>query len=297
VTHCTALSIARDGARVRDELTGAVSEIRARSVVVAAGVWSGGLVPDVPLSPSKGAHLVLRAAAFDHPKAALNLLLPGTLNRFVFAIPRPDGTVLVGLTDDPVNEISDEPAVTDADERFLLEMLSTGLTRPVTSADVIGRYAGLRPLLGGEGDGASADISRKHALLDRDGVLVIVGGKLTTYRRMAQDAVDRVVINLGRNAACRTATLALVGAAPRVGLEADRLRRRFGADADAVAAAGPVEPIADGVPVLKCEVKWALAAEGAVTAEDVMDRRLRVDLVPEWRSACEAYVDEVLAGR
>jgi glycerol-3-phosphate dehydrogenase len=297
VTHCSALSLARDGAQVRDELSGEVSEIKARAVVVAAGVWSGGLVPDVPVKPSKGAHLVLRAEAFDHPKAGLNLLLPGTINRFVFAIPRPDGTVLVGLTDDPVDAVEDEPAVTDADEKFLLEMISTGLTRPVTADDVIGRYAGLRPLLGGGDESSSADLSRRHALLDRDGVLVIVGGKLTTYRRMAQDAVDRVVETLGRDLACRTTTLPLVGAAPRVGPGAPRLRRRFGAEAEAVAAAGPVEPIADGVPVLKCEVRWAIQAEGAVTAEDVLDRRLRVDLVPAWRAATQSYVDEVLASQ
>jgi glycerol-3-phosphate dehydrogenase len=297
VTHCTALSVARDGAQVRDEISGAVSEIGARSVVVAAGVWCGGLVPDVPLKPSKGAHLVLRAEAFEHPKVALNLLLPGTINRFVFAIPRPDGTVLVGLTDDPVDAVEDVPAVTAADETFLLEMLSTGLTRPVTSEDVIGRYAGLRPLLGGGDESSSADLSRRHALLDRDGVLVIVGGKLTTYRRMAQDAVDRVVVTLGHEVGCRTTALPIVGAAPRAGTGAPRLRRRFGAEADAVAAAGPVEPIADGVPVLKCEVHWAIAAEGAVTAADVLDRRLRVDLVPAWREATEFYVDEVLESR
>jgi glycerol-3-phosphate dehydrogenase len=295
VTHCTAIEVTRDGAQVRDDLTDEVSEIRARAVVVAAGVWSGGLVTDVPLKPSKGAHLVLRAEALDHPKVAINLLLPGTLNRFVFANPRPDGTVLVGLTDDAVGTIDDEPPVTEADERFLLEMLSTGLSRPVTSADVIGRFAGLRPLLGGDDESSSADISRRHALLDRDGVLVIVGGKLTTYRRMAQDAVDRVAASLDHGVSCRTAALPLVGAAPRAQVGADRLRRRFGAEAAIVAAAGPIEPIAPEVPALKCEVAWALEAEGAITAEDILDRRLRVDLVPTWREAAKPYVDEVLA--
>jgi glycerol-3-phosphate dehydrogenase len=295
VTHCTALEVSRDGAQVRNELTGEVTDVRARAVVVAAGVWSGGLVTNVPLKPSKGAHLVLRAEALNNQKAAINVLLPGTLNRFVFAIPRPDGTVLVGLTDDAVDNIEDKPPVTAADEKFLLEMLSTGLSRPVTSDDVIGRFAGLRPLLGGDGDSSSADLSRRHALLDRDGVLVIVGGKLTTYRRMAQDAVDRVASNLGHSVACRTADLPLVGAAPRAAADADRLRRRFGAEAAAVAAAGPVEPIAPGVPVLKCEVAWAIEMEGAITAEDILDRRLRLDLVPMWRDAAEPYVEEILA--
>jgi glycerol-3-phosphate dehydrogenase len=296
VTHCTALDVARDGAQVRDELTGEVGDIRARSVVVAAGVWCGGLVANVPLKPSKGAHLVVRAEALGHPKAAINILLPGTLNRFVFAVPRPDGTVLVGLTDDSVDTIDDEPPVTEADERFLLEMLSTGLNTAVTSEDVVGRFAGLRPLLGGDDDSSSADLSRRHALLDRDGVLVIVGGKLTTYRRMAQDAVDRVAGNLGHDVGCRTLDLPLVGAAPSAGAGADRLKRRFGAEAAAVAAAGPLEPIAPEVPVLKCEVSWAIQAEGAITAEDILDRRLRLDLVPAWRVAAGPYVDEVLAG-
>jgi glycerol-3-phosphate dehydrogenase len=297
LTHCSAVDVASDGATVRDEMTGTTLPVRARAVVVAAGVWSGGLVGGVPLRPSKGAHLVLPAEALDHPTAAFNVLLPGSINRFVFAVPRPDGTVLVGLTDDAVDTIDDEPAVTAEDEKFLLDTLSTGLARPVTGADVIGRYAGLRPLLGGDdGGSASADISRRHALLDRDGVLVIVGGKLTTYRRMAQDAVDRAVRLLGRDVECRTASLPLVGAAGRPTADPGRLRRRFGAEAEEVAAAGPEEPIATGVPVLRGEVGWAIRAEGAITAEDVLDRRLRLDLVPRWRDAAEPYVREALDG-
>ncbi len=293
-THCTALDVARDGATVRDELTGTTLAVRARSVIVAAGVWSGGLVSKVGLRPSKGAHLVLPAQALGNPSAAFNVLLPGSINRFVFGVPRPDGTVLVGLTDDPVDTIDDEPPVTERDETFLLETLSTGLATPVTSDDVIGRYAGLRPLLGSGDDDTSADISRRHALLERDGVLVIVGGKLTTYRRMAQDAVDRAAQLLGVDAACRTGSLPLVGFAARPDAEAPRLRRRFGAEADEVAAAGPSEPIAPGVPVLRSEVAWAVRAEGAVTAADVLDRRLRLDLVPAWRAAAESYVQDVL---
>jgi glycerol-3-phosphate dehydrogenase len=297
VTHCAAVEVARDGATVRDGLTGEIVDVRARSVVVAAGVWSGGLVDAVPLRPSKGAHLVVRAAALGHPRAAFNVILPGSLNRFVFAVPRPDGTVLVGLTDDPVDEVVDTPAVTPADQTFLLEMLSSGLTRPLCADDVIGSYAGLRPLLAGVGGGSSADLSRRHTLLDRDGVHVIVGGKLTTYRRMAQDAVDRVVSVLGRGGECRTVALPLIGAAPRTPGPVARLDRRFGDEAAAVAAmAGPggLEPIAADVPVLRCEVDWALRAEGAVTGDDVLDQRLRLDLVPAWREAAEPYVQERL---
>jgi glycerol-3-phosphate dehydrogenase len=295
VTHCAAVDVATDGAAVEDTLTGERFDVRARTVVVAAGVWCGGLVAGVPLQPSKGAHVLLRGEALDHPAAAFNILVPGTRNRWVFAVPRPDGTVQVGLTDDAVDAVVDEPTVTDAEETFLLGTLSSGLARPVTSADVIGRFAGLRPLLGQAGGDSAADLSRKHALLDRDGVLVIVGGKLTTYRRMAQDAVDRVVQRIGNGGACRTTGLPLVGAAGvRDPAVPERLRRRFGGEAAAVAACGPGEPVADGVPALKCEVGWAVAAEGALTADDV-DRRLRFDVVPAWRDAARAYVDEVLS--
>jgi glycerol-3-phosphate dehydrogenase len=297
-THCAAVEVAADGATVEDRRTGERFDVRARCVVVAAGVWSGGLVDGVPLQPSKGAHVLLRSEALDHPAAAFNILVPGTRNRFVFAVPRPDGLVQVGLTDDAVDEVTDEPVVTEADERFLLETLSSGLSRPVTSADVVGRFAGLRPLLG-RADGASgADLSRKHALLDRDGVLVIVGGKLTTYRRMAQDAVDRVARRLGRGGGCRTTSLPLVGAVGAVGdpdpSVPERLRRRFGAEAAEVLARGPVEPVAAGVPALKCEVGWAVAAEGALDADDV-ERRLRLDVVPQWQAAARPYIDEVLS--
>jgi glycerol-3-phosphate dehydrogenase len=297
VTHCAAVHVSREGARVRDELTADEFDIRARSVVVAAGVWCGQLVDGVPLQPSKGAHVLVRADALGNPLSAFNILVPGTRNRFVFAVPRPDGTVQVGLTDEAVDEVVDEPDVSADDERFLLTTLSRGLTRPVTPADVIGRFAGLRPLLGEAHAASAADLSRRHALLDRDGVHVIVGGKLTTYRRMAQDAVDAVAAEQGLHRSSITTGLPLVGARGWQPGRPGRLARRFGTEADAVAACGPAEPIAAGVPAFACEAGWAVAAEGAVTAEDV-ERRLRLDLVPAWRSASRGYVEEaVAAGR
>jgi glycerol-3-phosphate dehydrogenase len=294
VTHCRALDVSRDGARVRDELTGDEVDVRARSVVVATGVWTGGLVDGVQLQPSKGAHVLLRADAVGNPLSGFNILVPGSRNRFVFAVPRPDGTVQVGLTDDAVDDVVDQPEVSENDERFLLETLSTGLSSPVTSADVVGRFAGLRPLLGRAGGDSAADLSRRHALLDRDGVLVLVGGKLTTYRRMAQDAVDAVVRRLELSNPCVTTTTPLVGAGAPPRAVTDRLGRRFGSEAAEVAVCGPREPVAPHVPALRCEVGWAVAAEGAVTAEDI-DRRLRLDLVPAWSAAARPYVEDVLA--
>jgi glycerol-3-phosphate dehydrogenase len=293
VTHCAAVDVSATGAVVEDALTGERFDIDARSVIVAAGVWCGGLVSGVPLQPSKGAHVLVRPEALDHPTAAFNILVPGSRNRFVFAVPRPDGLVQIGLTDDAVDEVVDVPEVTEADEKFLLETLSSGLSRPVTSDDVVGRFAGLRPLLGAANSDSAADLSRRHALLDRDGVVVIVGGKLTTYRRMAQDAVDKVARRLGHTKPSVTTTLPLAGATGSVDASApDRLRRRFGAEAASVAACGPLEPVAPGLPALKCEVGWAVHAEGAITPADV-EARLRLDVVPAWREAARAYVDEV----
>jgi glycerol-3-phosphate dehydrogenase len=124
---------------------------------------------------------------------------------------------------------------------------------------------------------------------------VIVGGKLTTYRRMAQDAVDRVARRLSHDTPAVTTTLPLVGAVGAMDDTAPaRLRRRFGAEAAAVAACGPLEPVAPGVPALKCEVGWAVTAEGAMTPSDV-EGRLRLDVVPEWREAARGYVEEVVA--
>jgi glycerol-3-phosphate dehydrogenase len=295
VTHCSAVEVKGTGATVENTLTAERFDVDARSVVVAAGVWSGQLVSGVPLQPSKGAHVLVRPEALDNPVAAFNILVPGTRNRFVFAVPRPDGLVQIGLTDDAVDEVVDEPEVTEADERFLLETLSSGLSKPVTSGDVVGGFAGLRPLLGTASGASAADISRRHALLDRDGAVVIVGGKLTTYRRMAQDAVDRVAKGLGHDKGSVTTALPLVGAVGTVDASVpERLRRRFGADAAEVAASGPLEQVAPGVPALKCEVGWAVRAEGAMTPSDV-EGRLRLDVVPEWRDAARGYVEEVVA--
>jgi glycerol-3-phosphate dehydrogenase len=106
-----------------------------------------------------------------------------------------------------------------------------------------------------------------------------------------------VVARLGVGGDCVTRTLPLVGADGRGAVLAalpQRLSRRFGSDAAAVAASGPVEPVAAGLPALKCEVGWALAAEAAVTVEDV-ERRLRLDLVPAWRDAARGYLEEVVS--
>lgn len=288
------------GARARDVLTGATLELRARHVVNATGVWAAGLHPGLGLRPSAGAHLLVDASRLGDPAAAMSVPVPGAFGRFVFAIPRPDGLVLVGLTDEPFDgaDIPDVPSVTEADEAFLLATISRALATPLTAEGVVGRYAGLRPLLDA-GDGATADVSRRHAVLTDPGtgMVTVVGGKLTTYRRMAQDAVDVVAARPGVAAGpCVTATLPAIGAGPAgaapsgAGAPSPRLVRRFGAEAAAVAALGAdrpelLRPLVPGVPVTGAELLFAVTAEGALTLDDVLDRRTRAGLVPAWRAA------------
>jgi glycerol-3-phosphate dehydrogenase len=289
LTRVSAQEVGPDGARVRDERGGEDLLLRARHVVNATGVWADRLHPDVRLRPSKGAHLVLDGAALGHPRAALTVPVPDEPNRYVFALPQDDGRIYVGLTDDPVDVVSDAPVADEADEAFLLDVLSAALESPLTTADVIGSFAGLRPLLAGA-TGATADLSRDHAILERgDGLLTIVGGKLTTYRRMAEDVVDRVAARPGVHAGpCVSARQPLVGAAPRAQL-ADRgvegrLVRRHGTEAVEIAALARSRPelaevVVEGRPYLRAELVWAMEHEGALDAEDLLDRRTRIGLV------------------
>ncbi|GAB2689871.1 glycerol-3-phosphate dehydrogenase/oxidase [Thalassiella azotivora] len=297
---------------VEDVLTGERVEVRARVVVNATGVWATGLAPGLELRPSRGTHVVLPASVLGHPRAGVNVPVPGERNRFVFAVPHDDGTVHVGLTDDPVDEVTDEPRPGPGDVERLLEVLGRVLTDPPTVADVLGAYAGLRPLVlagraGGAaaGGGSSADLSRRHLVRTVDGLVTVVGGKLTTYRRMAEDAVDAAVRAGGLDAGpCVTASTGLVGAVPRTLLPAvrapRRLVRRYGAEAVTVAALADrdpalLEPVVDGSPVLAVELLFGVLAEGALTVEDLLARRTRLSLVPRDADAARDAASELLA--
>ncbi|MCT9009469.1 glycerol-3-phosphate dehydrogenase/oxidase [Streptomyces rhizosphaerihabitans] len=312
LTRVRALEIGGTGARVRDELTGEQGEIRARAVINASGVWAGDLVDGIRIRPSRGTHLVLRADLFGPLPAGLHIPIPGESNRFVLVLPQDDGRVYVGLTDEPVDgDIPDVPQVPESDVGFLLDVLGSALDTPVRRSDVVGAFAGLRPLLDAapsrSGEAArTSDISRRHAVLTSgEGVITVVGGKLTTYRRMAQDAVDAAVEARGLRAGpSTTATLPLVGAvAPhRLGSLAapGQLIRRYGAEAPAVHALGARdpelnEPVVPGHPVTRAALLWAVLHEGALDEADLLDRRTRIGLVPQDRAAAVPAAREALA--
>lgn len=310
-----------DGATLDDTCGGGSVRVRARVIVNAAGVWAGELDPGIRMRPSRGTHLVLDAEALGHPTAALTVPHPGSISRFVFALPQQLGRVVVGLTDeDAPGPVPDVPAPHDSEIDFLLSTVSAALERPLGRDDVLGAFAGLRPLIDTGGDGATADISRRHHVGVSDaGLLNVLGGKLTTYRAMARDAVDLAFRHAGlADPGCRTASLALVGApgsavpvdgsrsaaVTRTGLPAS-LVARFGAEASAVLDAArcvdPAERIAPGLDVTRAEIEFAVLVEGALDVDDVLDRRTRIGLVAADRerahSAVAEIVEEALARR
>jgi glycerol-3-phosphate dehydrogenase len=297
--------------QLRDELTGATRVVTAHTVINATGVWAGDLVDEVRLRPSRGTHLVLRGETLPGLRVVVYAPIPGTFNRFVLVLPQPDGTIYVGLTDEPADgPVPDVPQPTEPEIGFLLDVVSAAFEQPVHRTDVVGAYAGLRPLLDLPGTGETADISRRHAVLaSRTGVVTIVGGKLTTYRRMAEDAVNAAVGHAHLDAGpCRTRALPLLGAADRVtlaGLELPRrLVRKYGTDAalvlETARSVGLTEeealaPVADGVPVTLAELVFGVTHEGAADVDDLLDRRTRVGLIPADRVLAVPAAERALA--
>ncbi|MEH6623363.1 MAG: glycerol-3-phosphate dehydrogenase/oxidase [Dietzia maris] len=284
--------------------------LSARAVVSATGVWAGQTTPGVRVRPSRGTHLVLDAAALGHPVGALTVPVPGETNRFCFAIPAEFGRLHVGLTDvDAPGPVPDVPESTEAEIDFLLDVVNRALEVRLTRDDVLGTFAGLRPLVD-SGDGDTADLSRDHALLTSDnGLVTITGGKLTEYRLMAEQVVDLVAGRAGLPAGpCRTADLPLVGApghpvaavaATSAGLLPASLVARYGQEAGTVVAASlldrPLEAVAEGLDVTRAEFSYAVTHEGALTVDDVLDRRSRIGLVATDRAAAEPVARQALA--
>jgi len=295
-----------DGTDVHVRVDDEAFALRAGVVVNAAGVWAQRLAPSIRLAPSRGSHLVVPGSALGSPSAALTVPLPGSRSRYVFALPQADGLVYLGLTDEPVDGPvpDDDPVPSDAEVTQLLDTVNQVLAVPLTRDDVVGAYAGLRPLVlpasAGTGPGdATADLSRKHLLQWDGAVLSVVGGKLTTYRAMAEETVDAVVARLGREAPrSLTARIPLVGAAPRPALERvaapGRLVARYGTEAPVVEALGPAAVIA-GRPETVGELRFAVRHEGARTVADLLDRRTRIGLVPADRERAVPVAEQVLA--
>jgi glycerol-3-phosphate dehydrogenase len=244
------------------------------------------------MRPARGVHIVV-PSRLVHADVAVILPIPegpGT----VFAIPWYEGMLTyIGTTDTDYGGDLDQMEVNADDVEILLGHINANLEQPLARSDVVGAWAGVRPLLKGATTGRTADLSRHHKVTRwPSDVVSVTGGKLTTYRRMAQDTVDVVLQVLGRQGACQTTSVPLHGAAgyDRIddgGLGAqtrDHLVNRYGADAAvliAAAVADPelAEPLVPGVPYLAVEAVYAAQHEMVVDLDDVFARRTRARLL------------------
>jgi glycerol-3-phosphate dehydrogenase len=280
--YCPVEGLEHDGrGRVRAAVLAGGTTVSARAVVNATGVWSdlvAGL--DGPgerrLRPAKGIHVVVGRARLPISTAQV---IPGAgEDRWLFVAPWGD-RVIVGTTDSDYDGPLDAPECSGADVAGLLEEVNASLEDPLTERDVLGSWAGLRPLIRGGDGSTTADLSRRHEVsVGPSGLVTVVGGKLTTYRRMAADAVDR--LDLPALPSSATRRLALIGAGPRPPGLSDHLWARYGTDAPAILALSRAEPhlaapLVPGLPYLAAEAIWAVRAEMARTLDDVLSRRLR----------------------
>jgi glycerol-3-phosphate dehydrogenase len=309
LTRVGASNATGNSVTLTDTRSGESLDVSARAVINASGVWAGEVDSSLKLRPSRGTHLVFDAAAFGNPTAALTIPIPGEINRFVFAMPEQLGRVYLGLTDeDAPGPIPDVPQPTPEEISFLLDTVNTAMDVALGPEDVIGAYAGLRPLID-TGEGRTADVSREHAVTESpSGVISVIGGKLTEYRYMAEDVLDQAVELRGLSASdCRTRNLPLVGAPSNpvatLRSSADLPQRmpsslvaRFGAEASNVIAAAscerPTEPVADGIDVTRAEFEYAVTHEGALSVDDIVDRRTRIGLVNADRDRVLAVAEE-----
>jgi glycerol-3-phosphate dehydrogenase len=288
------------GVRIRDALGGGTAVVRPRVVVDATGAWAAD--PASPLSggstallPSRGSHLVVRRERIPSD-VGLTIRVPG---KVVFLVPWPRHW-LIGTTDAPYAGPIDRPNASPDEVTELLEAVNRAMDVDLRQDDLVGTYSGVRPLIAPAEGGTTIKASREHRVaVEPNGLVRVSGGKFTTYRVMARDAIDAAVRGLGEDPASRksgTADLALVGAAEPPELEAiaaaivtdhalsravaDRLVRRHGRHAAEITALGAQEgllaTLAPGIDHLEAEVAWAARHEHALSVDDVLSRRMRL---------------------
>ena len=325
LTRAEVVALRRDGAaitgaQIHDLESGAEITVRARAVISATGVWTdqihrlAGVPGPFRVQMSKGVHLLV-------PRERIRLatgLITRTEKSVLFVIPW-GAHWIIGTTDTPFDQRRDHPTANRADVEYLLDHVNALLTDPITTDDIVGVYAGLRPLLAGHSS-ETTRLSREHAVAEpAPGLFVIAGGKYTTYRVMAADVVDAAARTLGRAVApSLTERLPIFGAVGfheiwaerhRVAAEAglrlatvERLLHRYGsAVADLLALvkrdASLGGTIPGAAPYLRVEALYAATHEGALHVEDVLVRRTRAAIeTPDRGLAAAPHVADLLAG-
>lgn len=298
------------GAVVRDRLGSGEIAIQSRVVIDATGVFDLGHDRADGLTPSRGAHLLIPRSKIPM-RSGLTVRVPG---RVVFVIPW--GVYwLVGTTDVPHQGPVDRPAATRDEIAYLLSALADVLDVEITTRDIVSTYAGIRPLAG-DGE-ATAEISREDSIEETEpGRVVVRGGKYTTYRKVAERAVDFATSSFGCVPQSPTSRLPLVGAVTAASLSsaseelaaitgttletARHLLSRYGSEAIDVAAIAIKEGAADrlvpDLPYLTAEATWAIRNESALSIDDVLSRRTRISLEDPNHGAEAAIVVGQLMG-
>jgi len=306
-TRARAIGLLRDaagervtGARVRDEESGSEVAVTARRVIVCAGVWTdlvhqlAGVRAGYQVRMSKGVHVVV---PYEAIRADTGIILR-TEKSVLFIIPWGQRWI-VGTTDTDWSGDRADPEPTSEDVDYILAQANRVLVRPLTRADVIGVYAGLRPLVAADESAPTTKLSREHVIDEPvPGLVSIAGGKFTTYRVMARDVVDAAVADYDHWVpASVTDQLPLLGAeglaaataeagrlAEDYGLPKDaveHLLERYGTLAEEVLELTRADPalagrLLDGYPYLGAEVAYAVTHEGALHVSDVLTRRIRL---------------------
>lgn len=302
VNYCRCTGLVKEtgriaGAEIRDVESGAEFTVRARAVINATGVF----VDEVRQLDDSGASTLVVASQGIHvvlPKQFLPggvaMMIPKTADgRVLFLIPWHD-RVVVGTTDTPVPGRSVEPRALDAEREFILTHARRYLSMDPSDGDVLSIFAGLRPLVKSGDASQTSALSRDHVIaVSASGLITIIGGKWTTYRKMAEDVIDQAetVAALDQRA-CRTETLAIHGATATNVLPAETNFASYGTDAAGIAQLIQAQPELGGrlhsaLPYQQAEIVWHARHEMARTVEDVLARRTRA-LLLDARASIEA---------
>ncbi len=304
--RCSVVELTKSGSGSNSKVDGAVVEadgrrfaIRAGVVVNACGVWSDdiraldeGTHPD-SIRPAKGVHITVPWEKVRNDVAVVIPVPKDKRSLFVVPwVPLGDGTfrhTYVGTTDTDYDGPLVDPQCTKDDIDYVLRALNASVTTGITADDITGVWAGLRPLVKAATSGRTADLSRHHKVRVSDsGVVTVTGGKLTTYREMAEDAIDTAVDRLGMRARCRTRKLPLLGAVGfsdrTAGTREAHLADRYGGFADEITAlifgdSSLGEALIPELPYTRAEAIYAARHEMASTLDDVLTRRTRARLI------------------
>jgi glycerol-3-phosphate dehydrogenase len=274
-----------NGVKVRDSLSGMEYEIKSKTVINATGVFTDAVLNmddsdhENIIAPSQGIHLVLDKEFLPGDCA---IMIPHTDDgRVLFAVPW-HNKIILGTTDTPVSRPSPEPAARKDEIDFLVKHIGRYLTKDPQLSDVKSIFAGLRPLVKGNGK-TTAALSRDHLItVSHSGLITITGGKWTTYRHMAEDVIDIAIAGGSLDVVeCKTNNLPIHGAAK---VDHNEAMYYYGSDKPLVRALADKdlslnEKIHPSLPYIKAEIIWAVQQEMCMTVEDALSRRTRAILL------------------